>query len=160
MKYVHIPIAALQELRPYHVTSFLSEPLSTSDLQARDITGTTEWGADWKNEFVSVRWMWGVVRNIVIVLDPSRICTNIQLTSRQDLPEPRSLANIYLLEWIESLPWRETGIGALLPATLADRLDVGADVSLTSKVVCRQTRSAVDAQDAEAERSASDDEVS
>ena len=119
--YVRIPLAALPALILRYLVAeidcTIAVPASATPQHAGElITGFTEWVGVWENDEVSLGWDWAVIRDVVIVLNPTEIRTNI-LISETNRAESPALTRIYLLEKIESLPWTRTGIPELLAVT-------------------------------------------
>jgi Domain of unknown function (DUF4902) len=116
--YVRIPTSALGSLELRHLISEKDLTIAVIDSAqagtAAAITGYTEWIGTWQHLTVSLGWDWGVVHGVVVVLNPNEIRTNIQLIGEDSRVEPPALAKIHLLDWIESLPWRENAIEDLL----------------------------------------------
>lgn len=71
------------------------------------LAGYTEWGATRESEQLCVCWSWGVLQSSLVVLNPGALKANIQLMEGS-VVVPLLLNRVYLYEWIESLPWRET----------------------------------------------------
>jgi hypothetical protein len=112
--YVRIPTPALAALQLRHLVSERDLTIAAPAGTQPSITGYTEWVGVWSDSSVSVGWDWGVVQGVIVLIDPAEIRTNILLVSEDQRAEPRDLARIHLLHWIESLPWRETAIQRLL----------------------------------------------
>jgi hypothetical protein len=112
--YVRIPTPELAALQLRHLMSERDQTIAVASGPQPSITGFTEWVGEWADSSVSVGWDWGVVQGVIVVIDPAEIRTNILLISEDQRAEPRDLAKIHLLHWIESLPWRETAIQQLL----------------------------------------------
>jgi len=112
--YVRIPTLALATVQLRHLVSERDSTIAVAAGTQPAITGYTEWVGDWSNSSVTVGWDWGVVQGVIVVIDPAEIRTNILLVREDQRAEPRDLARIHLLEWIESMPWRETAIAELL----------------------------------------------
>ena len=110
---VRIPIAALRTIELRHLVSAKDPTIAASDPHA-SIIGYTEWVGTWSGSTISLGWDWGVVHSLVLVVNPNEIRSNISLVSADSLVEPPGRTRIHLLEWIESIPWRETAIEPLL----------------------------------------------
>ncbi len=113
--YVRLPQSALPTLQIHHAASALDLSIGTSKnigpLAAdNEITGYTEWIGAWRDRKISVSWDWCVVRDVIVVLDPTEIRTNIQLIGDRGCIESPLVSRIHILEWIEILPWREVSI--------------------------------------------------
>jgi hypothetical protein len=112
--YVRLPTLALPSVQLRHLISERDSTIAVTAGTQPEITGYTEWVGVWSNSSLTVGWDWGVVQGVIIVIDPAEIRTNILLVNEGQRAEPRDLARIYLLQWIESMPWRETAIQELL----------------------------------------------
>jgi hypothetical protein len=113
--YVRIPTSALPAVQLRHLIAEEDPSIGVTDeaATATTITGITEWAGSWDGSTVSVGWDWGVVRGIVILVNPNEIRTNIQLISRDGRPEPTAIATIHFLQWIETLPWQHAVVDTL-----------------------------------------------
>lgn len=111
--YVRIPADALASVELRHLISEKDVSIAVAG-GAATITGITEWVGRWHNQTVSIGWDWAVVDGMVVLVNPSEIRTNIQLISRNGLAEPSAIAQIHLMHWIESQPWREGAVRDLL----------------------------------------------
>jgi len=112
--YVRIPTQALATVELRHLVSERDSTIAVPAGPQPAITGYTEWVGVWSDSSVTVGWDWGVLQGVIVVIDPAEIRTNILLVREDQRAEPRDLAKIHLLEWIESMPWRETAIEDLL----------------------------------------------
>jgi len=112
--YVRLPTLALPSVKLRHLVSERDSTIAVTAGTQPEITGYTEWVGVWRDSSVTVGWDWGVVQGVIVVIDPAEIRTNILLVNEGQRAEPRDLARIYLLQWIESMPWRETAIQELL----------------------------------------------
>ena len=113
--YVRVPTMALGAIQLRHLVSERDLTIAAVDGDTQpEITGYTEWVGVWSDSSVSVGWDWGVVQGVIVVIDPAAIRTNILLVNEVQRAEPRDLARIHLLQWIESMPWREVAIEELL----------------------------------------------
>jgi hypothetical protein len=115
--YVRIPIAALRGIELRHLVSEVDPTIGVVDGVSANttITGITEWVGSWDNMTVSVGWDWGILQGVVIPLNPNEIRTNILLIGADGRAPAPAVARIHLLDWIESLPWRQDAIYELLP---------------------------------------------
>jgi hypothetical protein len=109
--FVRIPEFALAVLPASHVATAVEFSVGRPTLQrtaAEDysVCGFTEWTAEWGESALFVGWDWGMVKDAIVVLKPAHIRSNVLLVADDGGTHPPSLTNIYLLEWIESLPWR------------------------------------------------------
>jgi hypothetical protein len=77
-------------------------------------TGYTEWCAQWCDIEFSVGWDWALLSDVIVVLAPATIRTNVLLVQDSGLVAPPMLTRVYLFEWIETRPWRDV-ILKLLP---------------------------------------------
>ena len=108
--HVRIPRSALHELRLCHHASGFdvsvrAVPSTLSD--SHEVTGYTEWIGKLRGLEVSVGWDWLVVGGVVSVLNPAEIRTNILIIPDTDVSPSPMLTRIYLLEYIESVPWQK-----------------------------------------------------
>lgn len=110
---MRIPADALASVELRHLISEKDVSIAVAG-GAATITGITEWVGRWHNQTVSIGWDWAVVDGMVVLVNPSEIRTNIQLISRNGLAEPSAIAQIHLMHWIESQPWREGAVRDLL----------------------------------------------
>jgi len=110
--YVRIPVSELPTVELHHLVSKHDTSIVVSGQGDGDatVTGYTEWVGTWRTQSVSVGWDWGVIHGAVIVLNPSEIRTNILLLADDLSAESRDRATIHLLDWIESMPWRDTAV--------------------------------------------------
>src|ERR1044072_5615074 len=108
--YVRLPTLALPTVKLRHLVSERDSTIAVTTGSQPELTGYTEWVGVWRDSSVTVGWDWGVVQGVIVVIDPAEIRTNILLVNEGQRAEPRDLARIYLLQWIESMPWRETAI--------------------------------------------------
>lgn len=113
---MRIPTSALPSVELRHLVSEkdLSIAVLDDERGGVTITGYTEWVGSWQDLTVSVGWDWGVLQDVIVVLNPSEIRTNIQLIAENRRPEQSALARIHILHWIESMPWRQIAIQGLL----------------------------------------------
>jgi hypothetical protein len=114
--YVRIPTSALRTVQLRHFVSEIDPTIGIVAGAAADttITGITEWVGVWNEMTVSVGWDWGVLQGVVVLLNPNEFRTNILLIGADGRPESPAIARIHLLDWIESLPWRQDAISDLL----------------------------------------------
>jgi hypothetical protein len=117
--WVSVPTSALQTIDLRHVASAvdlsIAMPFALGPLPPGNvITGYTHWAGAWRDGQIYVGWDWGVLRDVVIILDPSNIRTNIKLVMDSGNAIAPLLARVHLYEWIESLPWRAIGIEELI----------------------------------------------
>ena len=113
---IRIPTSALPDIELRHLLSERDESIASADgsHSKATATGYTEWVGTWKGAVLSVGWDWAVIRDLVVLLNPSEIRTNIRLVSETDEDEPPMLEKIHILHWIESIPWREEVIQNVL----------------------------------------------
>jgi hypothetical protein len=121
--YVRIPTSALHSIALRHLVSEIDPTIASIDdtTETLGVTGITEWVGSWHDMTVSVGWDWGVFQGVVIPLNPNEIRSNILLIGADGRPEPAAVTQIHLLYWIESLPWRQSGIQDLLVGKAALR---------------------------------------
>jgi hypothetical protein len=119
---LRVPAAELPSIRIWHHASEIDPALaaqlraSATDPHVAEMTaaGTTTWLGAWRIHAVTVGWDWAAVRRVVILVNVREIRTNLELTDRQGNLLRPGLARIHLLEWIESLEWREISVRHLL----------------------------------------------
>jgi hypothetical protein len=109
--YVRITRALLHSIALHHLESGLDPTIALADEAVQPapdlMTGFTEWtGAHGKLK-LSIGWDWGLVRDVLVVVNPAEIRTNIKLISDQGYDESPMFTRIELLQRIERLPWRE-----------------------------------------------------
>jgi hypothetical protein len=112
--YVRILTAEVAGVQLRHLISEKDTSIAVPGAAAATITGITEWVGSWRGQTVTVGWDWAVIDGVVAIVNPGEIRTNIRFISHAGAPEPPAIAQIYLLEWIESLPWRDGAVGDLL----------------------------------------------
>lgn len=110
--YVRITVSQLHSLDLRHLDSAadasIAIPPGTVESSPGDIiTGFTEWAGSHGKLTVSIGWDWGLVRNMLVVLNPAEIRTNIRLISERGYDESPLFTRIQILQRIELLPWRE-----------------------------------------------------
>jgi hypothetical protein len=76
------------------------------------VTGVTQWLGSWRSHPVTVAWDWAALRGVVVLLNPKEIRTNIRLVDGNGTELAKGLATIHIVEWIESLRWREVAFTA------------------------------------------------
>src|SRR5262245_31700407 len=110
--YVRIPTSSLFAVKLRHLASAKDMTIGSADGSHSEatITGYTEWVGTWQGMAISIGWDWAVVGDMVVVLNPNEIRTNIRLVAPAGEDEPTPRARIHLLDWIESIPWREVAI--------------------------------------------------
>jgi Domain of unknown function (DUF4902) len=116
--YVRLSKLELRALRMYHLASEIDASIGLPGyLDRREpsglITGFTEWAGMWDERAISIGWDWGVVKSVIVMLNPSEIRTNVQVVDENGFAAPL-LTRIYLLEKIETLPWADTEIPVLI----------------------------------------------
>jgi hypothetical protein len=118
-RFVRIARLDLRSLRIDHVTSALDPsilveaslvPGSSADV----VTGYTEWAGSWRGAEVTIGWDWGATNKVVFILNPAEIRTNLLVILDDGTPAPPMLTRTHLFEWLETLPWREPSVVALL----------------------------------------------
>lgn len=117
--WVRVPASALQTIDLRHVASAIDLSIAVPSTLAQGppggaITGNTHWVGVWRDAEIFLGWDWGVLRDVVIILDPSGIRTNIQLMMDNGRAVAPLLARVHVYDWIESLPWREAGVKGLI----------------------------------------------
>lgn len=114
--YVRIPTPSLTEVQLEHLISEEDPTIAVRDdvHTGPSVTGYTEWSGTWNDMTVSLGWDWGVIQRVIVLLNPNEIRTNIQLIGQDNRPVPPARARIYLMDWIETLPWRQTAIQNIL----------------------------------------------
>ena len=109
--YLRISKAALLSINLRHLASAIDLSLGVSErpagVSSDALTGYTEWVGNWYDAEISVGWDWWVVRGSIAVLNPAEIRTNIQVIAADGHSESSLMTRIHLLEWIETLPWRD-----------------------------------------------------
>lgn len=83
-------------------------PQGRAVLPARNtLAGYTEWDGVWDRELIYLYWHWGVLLGALVVINPHRLRTNIQLVEH-GREESVPLSRTYLLEWLASFAWPDT----------------------------------------------------
>lgn len=118
-EYVRLPQSALLTLQIHHAASALDLSIAVAKNVATrmdndEIAGCTEWVGAWHDRQFYVGWDWCVVRDVIAVLDPVEIRTNIQVIGEHGDIESPLVNRIHILEWIEVLPWREVSIANII----------------------------------------------
>ena len=85
----------------------MTESSGAAPAHAGVLAGYTHWGGTWRDLDVYVRWNWGISRTLLFVLNPAAIKANIQLLDDGGCTESFLLSRAHLLEWIETLPWKD-----------------------------------------------------
>ena len=117
--YVRITASLLYSLNLHHresaVDASIAIPKGIVESSPGDvITGFTEWAGAHGASNLSIGWDWGLVRDLLVVLNPAEIRTNIQLISEQGYDESPLFTRIQILQRIERLPWREDAMQKIL----------------------------------------------
>ena len=116
--YVRIPETALPNLHLEHVTSAIDMSIALPEQfdAAPDamISGYTEWVGNWTGAGVTVGWDWGFVNAQVVLLNVAEIRSNIQLLDPNGVPQSSGICRTFLAKHLESLPWRDGAIRALI----------------------------------------------
>jgi hypothetical protein len=113
--YVRISIAELSHLQLHHITSevdlSIGIPPGVSLLRGQPadnvITGYTEWTGAWREQGVTLAWDWGIIGNLIFTLSPDEIRTNLRIVNEWGQDTPPMLGRVYILDYIEQVPWRE-----------------------------------------------------
>jgi hypothetical protein len=110
--YVRISLSALHSANLHHLESAIDASIAVPQGLVQSspgdvITGLTEWAGSYGTLNLSVGWDWGLVRNLLVVLNPAEIRTNIRLINEQGYDESPLFTRIQILQRIELLPWRE-----------------------------------------------------
>jgi hypothetical protein len=115
---VRVPRAALASVRVFHIASAIdpaiAPPGKVASSSSDEITGYTEWAGEWNGARICIGWDWGVIAGAIIVLHPAQIRSNLQVVMENGDTTSALLTRVYLLEWIEALPWREAAIVELI----------------------------------------------
>lgn len=72
-----------------------------------ELNGRTEWIGVCGCAQFDISWEWAFVADVVVVLRPSKLRTNVELIDARGLTQSPMRTKVCLLEWIETLPWRE-----------------------------------------------------
>jgi len=108
---VRILKSDLPTLRLRHAASAIDRSLSVPDgvappTELLSLSGYTCWVGLWSDATVHASWNWGVLLQSLVIISPHKLDTNIQLAENgMDLSV--LLNKSCLLEWIESLAWRD-----------------------------------------------------
>jgi hypothetical protein len=116
---VRIPTHELRDVELRHMVS--KRDCGRSVSAGAKITGLTEWAGSWCNRSLSIGWDWAVIDGIAVLVSPHEIRTNIELVGRDGRPAPLVVAQIYLVHWIETVPWRSRAIDELLATDCESR---------------------------------------
>jgi hypothetical protein len=108
---VRILKSDLPTLRLRHSASAVDRSLSVpqgvappSDLPS--LSGYTRWVGLWSDATVHASWNWGVLLESLVIISPHELNTNIRL-AENGIDLSVVLNKACLLEWIESLAWRD-----------------------------------------------------
>ncbi len=108
---VWLPVSALPTTTLRHLISGADPSITAVDMAEKPvITGFTEWVGTWNNKTITVGWDWGVVSGAIVLLNPKEIRSNVVLVSDERNPLPAERSRAKMLQWIDSLPWREGAI--------------------------------------------------
>jgi hypothetical protein len=108
---VRIPKSDLRNLRLRHSASAVDLSLSVPEgvappSELHSLSGYTRWVGLWSDATVHASWNWGVLLESLVIISPHELKTNIRLA--EDGVDLSVLLNkACLLEWIESLAWRD-----------------------------------------------------
>ena len=100
---VRFPASGLSSATAVHVATTVSK---LSRLFG-ELNGSTQWIGAWGCAQFDIGWEWALVSDVVVVLRPSNLRTNVELLDADGLTQSHMQTNVCLLEWIEKLPWRE-----------------------------------------------------
>lgn len=110
--HVRVPRSEIAALDIAHVRSEYDASIALREGMSGDpsvdvTTGVTEWAGEWHDAPISVGWDWGVIAGQISVIHPDGIRTNVRIVRDDGSLASEMLTRIYLLEWLESLPWRQ-----------------------------------------------------
>lgn len=114
--YVQIPEFELPGIQLEHLTSAIdiSISLPQGDLSSDTLTGYTEWVAKWQARQVSIGWDWAFSNETVILIHADEIRSNVLLLGENGAPRSPGATRRRLVEWVETLLWREGAVRALI----------------------------------------------
>ena len=69
-------------------------------------TGSSFWTTDPSAHRIEIRWRWVELRDAIVILEPRLIQTNLLLLGPTGREEPRLRALLYIVDYVETLPWR------------------------------------------------------
>jgi hypothetical protein len=108
---VRIPMSALPAIRLHHVASVIDPSLAVPEgvdhvPVANTLAGYTEWEGAWRGNALYASWDWSVVLGALVLISPHKVLTNIKL-AEYDSEESSLLNRAHVLEWLDSLAWRD-----------------------------------------------------
>lgn len=114
--YVQIPELELAGIQLEHLTSAIDMSISLpqGDLSSDTLTGYTEWVAKWQTRQLSIGWDWAFSNETVILIHADEIRSNVLLIGENGAPRSPGMTRRRLVEWVETLPWREGAVRALI----------------------------------------------
>jgi hypothetical protein len=109
--YVRLTLAQLHSAELHHLESELDPTIAVPEEAVQPsadlVTGFTEWTGTHGKLKLSIGWDWGLVRDVLVLVNPAEIRTNIKLISDQGYDESPLFTRLQLVQRIERLPWRE-----------------------------------------------------
>ena len=109
--YLRITVGVLHSLELSYLDSAIDPsiavPAGMEYAPGEMITGYSEWAGSHGKSTVSIGWDWGLVRELLVVLNPAEIRTNLLLVNEQGYDESPLFSRVQILQRIELLPWRE-----------------------------------------------------
>lgn len=108
---VWLPVSALPTTTLRHLISGVDPTITAVDIAEKPVTtGFTEWVGTWNNKTITVGWDWGIVSGDLVLINPKEIRSNVVLVSDERRALPAEQSRSKMLQWIDSLPWREGAI--------------------------------------------------
>lgn len=101
-----LQLSDLQTIRMEHIHTAIDVSACLDDVFRYELTGRSVWGAQVRDVAATLRWRWGALRQLIVVLDPHRIETNVHWIEQPGAEVSTDLVCIHLLEYLETLPWR------------------------------------------------------
>src|SRR5665213_3232041 len=115
--YIRLYETQLGDLSLDHLTSAIDMSISLPEEfagLADIITGHTEWVAPWQGREISIGWDWACINDMIRLIHADEIRSNIRLISKDDVPTSSVRTRTVLVDWIETLSWRDGGVRALV----------------------------------------------
>jgi hypothetical protein len=112
---IFLRASLLKSLDLQHKSTVIDPPYLPS-CASMTPTGSTFWTSTLPPSFVEIRWRWAELRTAIVLLEPDLIETNLSLLGPTGSEEPRLRALTYIVEYVETLPWR-TPVRRLLIAS-------------------------------------------